>query len=444
MAVTTKRRQLGRALRDWLVSPPEFILHDSVPRIRMLALALVLGEPLAWWLWAVVLEQPYESVLLRFSAMVLALPLAFRPVVTALPRKILERYWLVLCWFALPFSTLLLYRLNEFTHVWTAATVAMIYLLFQLTDWRLAMTGILVSLAGVALVDYILPNPELVIAFPMLDQLVVLGFALVSALGLAWSSSNMRKQRLDATLITVGVIAHELRTPLSSAALLTDALRTSGGDVEDRAQLLERLEAVFENMNALVDYQMANARLNNLPQQREVIDIGKLVESAVESYPWTSRSHRASVVVNAEQGLCASVHSGTLRQVIYNLLRNALTAIQATGRAPRPGDIEVQVTPASKGRGIRMRVIDKGIGIAASRMSSLFEPFQSTSATPSHGLGLIMCRNAITSFGGEIWCTSEEHIGTTFHIRLPLAPAGGSNPITIPAALRSLDPRRWD
>ena len=68
---------------------------------------------------------------------------------------------------------------------------------------------------------------------------------------------------------------------------------------------------------------------------------------------------------------------------------------------------------------IYILIRDRGVGIAPQRLAQVFEPFHTSSPMPSHGIGLAMCKNTITAFGGAIWCTSVVGQGSEFHIELP-------------------------
>ncbi len=124
---------------------------------------------------------------------------------------------------------------------------------------------------------------------------VVLSFCWIMGLILALSSSNLRREQLNYTLGTMGIMAHELRTPLATIALIGDAVRNEASRSEaDSAEVLEklsdRLHITVRNMNHQIDSQIANARLMRLPTHQETVSAAALVREAVDGL---SVSHAA-------------------------------------------------------------------------------------------------------------------------------------------------------
>jgi signal transduction histidine kinase len=130
-----------------------------------------------------------------------------------------------------------------------------------------------------------------------------------------------------------------------------------------------------------------------------------------------------------EKGQTISVHIGDdlnpvwadsqmLRQVVLNLISNAMKY------TPREGKIEIAVRRV--GNGLRWEVTDTGIGIPKSDLGKLFEKFYRAGnahavETEGTGLGLYLVRLIVEQFGGKVWCTSEEGVGSTFAFTLPLS-----------------------
>ena len=114
-------------------------------------------------------------------------------------------------------------------------------------------------------------------------NIVVIVFSWCCALLLGISSANLRREHLNNTLTTIGIMAHELRTPLSTAGLISDALQMQAETAENEdsakrlAKLAERLRALTRNMNHQIDTQISNARLMQLPGDGDLIAAGDLV-----------------------------------------------------------------------------------------------------------------------------------------------------------------------
>lgn len=412
--------RLLQNIKDAVLRPPEFILHDSMHRMQLLAAAVMWGSPLQAFFFGLVLQRTEDSFVPRAASMLLSVPLLFPFFHRALSRKGLNYYWLLFCFVSLPFTCAYLYRLNDFSDAYMGVCVAMVYILFQLTDWRLALVGLLTFSWCGHLAAGILEGSrhEFLISWPLQDHLMIFALSVVTAFGLAMSATNMRRERMHASLVTMGVLAHEMRTPLAGASLLAEYLREPDLPDENRLAALDRLDNVVRSMHAIIDTQMSNARLMDLPREREVVDIGRLVQQAVEDLPLRAGPAREIIPCEWTPGLTASVHPTMLRQVIHNLLTNAVKSIQAKGVRLRQADVSVRVLAHGE-RELKIVVQDRGVGIAAEMLDKIFEPFQTSERMPAHGLGLAMCRATVLSFGGRLWCTSEPGQGSIFHIVIP-------------------------
>ena len=116
------------------------------------------------------------------------------------------------------------------------------------------------------------------------------------------------------------------------------------------------------------------------------------------------------------------IHSdpSLLRQVLLNLINNAMDAIQ------KGGEITVE-TDIGEGDSVEIRVSDTGIGIPQENLSKIFDPFFTTKPPgKGTGLGLSICHGIIDKLGGSISVTSQVGKGTTFSIKLPLETAKGA------------------
>ena len=99
-----------------------------------------------------------------------------------------------------------------------------------------------------------------------------------------------------------------------------------------------------------------------------------------------------------------------LREVLLNLVRNALEAT--------PGAGVVRLRQAAGSDGVTLSVCDQGAGIAPETAARIFEPFFTTKREGS-GLGLAICRRIVAAHGGRIWFESAPGQGTTFYVWLP-------------------------
>ncbi len=428
------RARLWRWLLDEVVHAPlEPILHPSRARLQYLGAFTILGHLAFGWIWIALLPQPYENLATRLAMASLGIPLLLGVINRDLTSHITIWTYSVACWLQLPMFFSFMYWLNGGNDVWLATVACMLVIYYHLTDWRLATLGVVagaaVSLGLVQLMQVDL-NPNATQA----DHLVVLAFAWGAAVMLGASSANLRRTRLINTLSTMGVMAHELRTPLATVNLMGDVLRNlSQHDLPESKQkkfdeLATRLQNLVRSMNRQIDTQISNAQLTRLPRDQSLIRAAELVQDAVLNYPYRSSRERDCVQVHIQQDFQFVASRQLFSQVLTNLLKNALHSLASASQAPSPGDLRLDVG-LHHGKG-RIAVSDDGIGIAHEQQARIFEPFFSTLAGAGNGLGLTFCKNVVEAAQGSLSVHSEPGLGAVFMIDLPLNPPTGSAPVS--------------
>jgi len=302
---------------------------------------------------------------------------------------------------------------------------AMLLIYYHLTDWRLATLG---AISGL-LVGWILFNafgPDVPpLGFEQAaTNAVVLGFCWFMGIILGLSSSNLRREQLNYTLGTMGIMAHELRTPLATMQLIAEAVRNEaaqhGGEGGERLQQLgQRLNNLVRNMNHQIDMQITNARLTRLAPNAERVSAAELVQKAIADYPYRSTRERQAVVVRVHNDFHFLGSHQMFLQVVDNLTKNALRSLAAASSSPVPGDLLIEV--GAHGQRGRIVFADNGIGMDAELRKRIFQPFFSTDRGTGHGLGLAFCQRVVQAAHGTIRVKSDPHQGATFTIELPLA-----------------------
>lgn len=208
-------------------------------------------------------------------------------------------------------------------------------------------------------------------------------------------------------------VAHELRTPLSVVRGNLEGMLdgvfplTPEGLVPVYDQTLHLAELV-EDLRTLT-----LAEAGHLQLVREPTDVSELARAVVEAMRLTATEDRVKVELNAEPGLRADVDPRRIRQVLGNLLDNALRYSPSGGT--------ITVTVARAGSEITVSVRDEGPGVPAENLTSVFERFYQgdTSRTgEGTGLGLAIARELVQAYGGRIW--AENHGGAVFSFTLPL------------------------
>jgi two-component system, CAI-1 autoinducer sensor kinase/phosphatase CqsS len=405
-------------------APLEPILHASQSRLKSIGVFVLLGQPFFGWIWLHVFPQPYENMYLRIIVASLGLLMIWGHFSDRPDSRETEWMFILVMWIELPVLFMFLYFMNIASVAWFGSILVMLVIYYQLTDWRLATLGIL----GAAVLAYSVVSfyfsPKLIFIDLLSAQGVVLLFAWSSALELAISSANLRRKRLENSLTTMGIIAHELRTPLATLSLLGDALRATAGNTMSPINhhqidsIVTRIYALSRGMNRQIDMQIANSSLLHLSPTKEELSAVTVVRSAMTQYPFRNQRDKEvfEISVLSDFSFLGSHH--LFVQVILNLVKNAYHAIALTQKHLENADVRIEISCTGK-QGV-IKVFDRGIGVTTLMRNKIFEPFFSTQSDTGHGLGLAFCRAVVSSAGGKISVHSSHEAGTCFTIALPL------------------------
>jgi two-component system sensor histidine kinase PilS (NtrC family) len=221
-----------------------------------------------------------------------------------------------------------------------------------------------------------------------------------------------RGERLAAIGGLAAGIAHEIRNPLASISGSIELLRTAPQvDAENRA-LMEIVLREVDRLNGMVTELLEYARPR--PAVPVPIDVVALIDETVRVFS-QDRSGGARVRFDRRAGdeITLQADPAQLRQVLWNLLRNAAEAMKETSG-------EIAVSYRARKDWVEILVSDDGVGIAREDQERIFEPFYTTKSRGS-GLGLAMVHRIVTEHGGTITVKSEVGRGTTVTVRLPIA-----------------------
>lgn len=412
--------QIKEFFRDTVASPElEIILHPSRRRLQWLGIFTIVGHLLFWYIWTHLIPQNFEDWRVRAVLASSGLGLIFLPRGEAIQSRWMRVYFCLICWIQLPLFFAWMYWMSGASEMWMAATAVMIVIYYHLTDWRVALLGLVLGLTASAAVAIHmlarLPNVPSV-------HLVVFAFAWVSAHLLAMSSANLRLERLRHSLTVIGIMAHELRTPLATLALIAQALRDASPAKQDtnfqrHHDLAARIETITRAINHHIDLQMANARYVKLQSSNELLSAAQLVRQVIADYPFGSSKERQCVELILHQDFWFEGSRTQFTQVLNNLIKNALHSLKVAQSRYLKGDLRIE-SGMRDGVG-RIQLSDQGMGIDAAHIHHIFEPFFSTSNETGHGLGLAYCKQVVEAVHGSIRVTSEPAMGATFTLQLP-------------------------
>lgn len=222
----------------------------------------------------------------------------------------------------------------------------------------------------------------------------------------------------------VSAVTHELRSPLTTFRMYSEML--AQGMVPDpatRQAYLETLCAESNRLGHLVENVLAFAGLErgSARRQWEELALGELVSRVLPRLE--QRAVQASMRLIAAcppavESVRVRVDVSTVEQILFNLVDNACKYAAAS----EPAEIRFEVG-ADPGSG-RIRVRDRGPGVAPERVGRLFRPFNKTAheaavSAPGIGLGLALSRRLARSIGGDLGFEPAEGGGAVFELRLP-------------------------
>ena len=220
------------------------------------------------------------------------------------------------------------------------------------------------------------------------------------------------KERLAALGQLAAQLAHEIGTPLGSVSGHLQ-LALSGRDVppplKDRLQVATR---ELERVSKIVRDYLDSTR--TVAPERVAVDVERVVDEALGICISAETRARIDVQKQIEAGAAqADTDPGLLRQILVNLITNAVDAVPADG-----GHIRVEAH--AQNGAVAIAVADDGVGIAPEDAARIFEPFYTTKGRgKGTGLGLAICRELATALGGRITVDSAPGRGSTFTVTLP-------------------------
>jgi PAS domain S-box-containing protein len=236
------------------------------------------------------------------------------------------------------------------------------------------------------------------------------------------ADQNERLRELDALKDEfVALVSHELRTPLTSILGYLDlALDPLEGTLSDEQR--EFLDVVHRNSRRLLHLVgdllfLAQADAGKLSFERAPIDLAAIAQECIDVARPSAMEKEIELILDAQPVALYQGDRMRLAQLLDNLVSNAVKFTPSRGR--------VRVGIEQEGHAIVVSVADTGIGVSKEEQARLFERFfRTTTATrdaiQGTGLGLAITKTIVEGHGGQITLTSEEGVGTTFRVELPL------------------------
>jgi len=228
----------------------------------------------------------------------------------------------------------------------------------------------------------------------------------------------------------VANVGHELKTPVGALSLLAEAIEDAADDPETVRRFATRMTHEADRLARLVRELIDLSRLQGGEPLPELVpvEVDTVIAEAVDRTKLAASAKQIAIVTGGEGGL-------VVRGVEYQLA-TAVTNLLANGVAYSPEHTRIAVSARARARAgfVEITVTDSGIGIPREDRSRVFERFyrvdqSRASRTGGTGLGLAIVKHVATNHGGSVSVWSEEGLGSTFTLRIPLA-AGADTPAT--------------
>ncbi|PSB59879.1 hybrid sensor histidine kinase/response regulator, partial [Chroococcidiopsis cubana CCALA 043] len=217
----------------------------------------------------------------------------------------------------------------------------------------------------------------------------------------------------------VSMVSHEFRNPLNLISGTAQLLVRSNNKLSEpkKQELLQRQQAAVNRLIELLDdvLTLGRAEVGKLEFNPIELELEAFCRQLVAEMQLTAKEAHAIALVSPGKRFTAKVDKKLLQQILTNLLSNAIKY------SPQGGDITLELT-CQKNEAI-FRVKDEGIGIPPKDLQRLFESFHRASnvgGIPGTGLGLAVVKQAVELHQGAIAVESEEEVGTTFTVTLPM------------------------
>ena len=223
------------------------------------------------------------------------------------------------------------------------------------------------------------------------------------------------EQTFEKQQLFVRALIHEIKTPLTPIIALSDVLVNSLTGTElECAQTMNQgvlnLNRRIDDLTDLIRYDIKQfvVTFGN-------VDISKLVRDCVTFVTPKVEKRSQKITASIPDNVCIQGDEDRLRQVILNILDNAVKF------TPQEGTIDVVVEHNLLA--VIIKITDSGIGIKEEKLQNIFEPYtrlQKNGVNASGlGLGMALSKRIVDLHHGLIWCRSNVGVGTTFFVSLP-------------------------
>ncbi len=222
-------------------------------------------------------------------------------------------------------------------------------------------------------------------------------------------------EKLSVTGRMAATVAHEINNPLESLTNLLFLIQMECTDNPAALAYLKTSEEELERISVITRQTLQFYRDPSMPVD---VDARQIVEDVVQLFHGRLAAGGIQAALHVEPGILFQAIQGEIRQVLINLIGNAIDAVGAKGRI----DVEANHMEWEGQRGVQLQVHDNGPGITAEQAQRLFTPFFSTKGARGTGLGLWVSKGIVEKHGGTLHLVTGNANGsrrTTATVILP-------------------------
>ncbi|MFK5913930.1 MAG: ATP-binding protein [Woeseiaceae bacterium] len=225
-----------------------------------------------------------------------------------------------------------------------------------------------------------------------------------------------QQQRLAAMGKMAASLAHQIRTPLSSALLYVSNLKRQVLSDEDRFSITEKMTSRLRHLEQLIEDMLMYSKEGKVGEEHFTSQ--DLIDELYQTLePQLELTHTRFVTVNHKQDLVIQGNRQMLLSAISNLAMNAIQAMKENNNGNTP-IIEVEIKKINSD--VFISITDNGPGISDEGQKQIFDPFYTTREQGT-GLGLAVVKAVAKAHGGEIDICSQLKRGSCFELKIPLA-----------------------
>jgi len=218
----------------------------------------------------------------------------------------------------------------------------------------------------------------------------------------------IQKEKLSAVGQVMGMVMHDLRSPIKNIKLITSLMREDG-EVNDMIDLIDQsAEQASEIFDDFLDF------IKDTPVKKMPVNVVRIVDEAVNQAESNHGVTGINIHKNIPDNLIVPGDESKLRRTIANLVNNAIDVLSNL----KMPDAAVTISARVENANVILTVADNGPGIPPEIVGTLFEPFITRNKSNGTGLGLAIVKQYITAHGGTITVSNNQ--GAIFTIVLPL------------------------